>query len=87
MQLGLDTVSVHVQLLVVTSIWKLINMNSKGRHVIKNSILFHKLNKLHLKMKRASVTAGPASGSNDEDDENLHDLVTAMEYVMKILTT
>lgn len=83
MQLGLDTVSVHVQLLVVTSIWKLINMNSKGRHVIKNSILFHKLNKLHLKLKRASVTAGP----NDEDDENLHDLVTAMEYVMKILTT
>lgn len=84
MKLALDTPSMAVQLLAVTSIWKLISQNYKGRHIFKNSIIYQKINKLYEKLKRAACIQQPIT--NEEDEENQQDLITALECVIKILS-
>lgn len=83
MKLALDTSSTAVQLLAVTSIWKLMSQNYKGRHVIKNCAIYQKIIKLNEKLKRNAAK----SQSDDDDEENREDLLTALEYVTKILLT
>lgn len=83
-KLALDTASMAVQLLAVTSIWKLISQNYKGRHIFKNSIIYQKINKLYEKLKRTACHQQPIT--NEEDEEIQQDLMTALECVIKILS-
>lgn len=87
----LDNGTANEQLLIVSSIWKLIVQNYKGRHVIKNSRIYVKLRKLYEKLQ---MNANKISGTNEnEDDDNerametLIDLNSALEHVLQILST
>lgn len=84
MKLALDSQSAPIQLLAITSIWKLISHNSKGRHVIKHSILYNKLLKLNESIKYSTIRANVEM---DDDAENQEDLRIVLDCVTKILST
>lgn len=94
-QLILDNGTINEQLLVVSSIWKLIAQHFKGRHVIKNSKINIKLRKLHEKLLRGSQKNIAINNFNnecgssdiDKDVETLNDLKVALSYVLNILST
>lgn len=72
-----------MHLLAVTSIWKLVTQNFRARQVIKSTNIYHKISKLNEQMKKRN--GQPMK--NEEEEENRQDLVAAIEYVMKILTS
>lgn len=81
MEMALDAKAIAIQLLAVTTIWKLISQNYKGRNVIKNSVIYIKINKMDDKLKRGIVQLQPEA----DDEENRTDLRTVLEYVTKML--
>lgn len=87
------------RLIIVTSIWKLIALNSKGKNTIKNSKIFHRLRKLHDELVVATTmttTRDNAANGNDDNfadgerneqlaEEILDELRIAVDHTLKIL--
>lgn len=80
------------QLLIVTSIWKLIAQNFKGKNVIKNSKLYDKL--LKLSDRIAKLDANSIHGAENPNEkeiklqnEIIDELRSALSCVIKILQT
>lgn len=74
------------QLLIVTSIWKLIAQNFKGKNAIKNSKIYEKLLKLNNAIKK--MDSNQMCGNENDKKlqmEVIDDLKSALDSVMTIL--
>lgn len=90
----LDKGTPYEQLIIVTSIWKLIAQNFKGKNTIKNSKIFGRLRKLHNELETSTPARGnhqnkAADGEESEQllEEILDELRIAMNQTMSILHT
>lgn len=90
----LDNGTQYEQLMIVTSIWKLIAQNFKGKNTIKNSKIFNRLQKLQNKLEamfsaRSNAVVGPKRGENEENgqliEEIFDELSIAVNHTMGIL--
>lgn len=93
----LDKGTPYEQLIIVTSIWKLIAQNFKGKNTIKNSKIFSRLRKLHSELESTTSTRtniatignnnNAANGEESEQlvEEILDELRIAVNHAMSIL--
>lgn len=80
----------YEQLIIVTSIWKLIAQNFKGKNTIKNSKIFNLLRKLYEELEMATPTRTNKAADGDADAEQLvaeilDELRIALNHTMSIL--
>lgn len=90
-QLILDNGTPNEQILIVSSIWRLIVQNYKGRSVIKNSKIYVKLRKqyekLRLNTKNLAINAAYKDIDDNQSMEVVDDLCSALEHVVNILSS
>lgn len=82
----------YEQLIIVTSIWKLIAQNFKGKNTIKNSKIFNLLRKLYDELGTATPTRNSAANAAADGKEAeqlvaeiLDELRIAVNHTMSIL--
>lgn len=86
----LDNGTPYEKLMIVTSIWKLIAQNFKGKNTIKNSKIFNRLQRLENSLEAMSNAAVVSNRGEDNDggqliEEIFDELRIAVNHTMGIL--